>query len=531
MNLQPGQILADKYRIVRQIGQGGMGSVYEGENIRIHRRVAIKTLHAQVAGKSDVLQRFEREAQAAGRIGSEHIVEVLDMGDLQDGSRFMVMEFLDGTTLGDRIVKQGRIAPRDLVSVMSQMLDGLNAAHQAGIIHRDLKPANVFLLSSRGGRPDFVKILDFGVSKFNVLNSDEMSMTRTGAVMGTPYYMSPEQAKGARTIDARSDLYSVGVIIYEAVTGQVPFNAETFNELIFKIALESPPPPEQFVPNLDQAFGVLMRRAMARDPNERYQTAADLKEAMLAWARDFDARGGGTIAMGPRAGTQMLPMVGAVNPRASYPSAPGVAPGPMGHAPMGPTGHAPMMHGQMGAAPMGAPPAPGVAATVAGQPYGPGQTQYAALADATTTSGGRKRSSAPIVIAAALAVGLIGGTAFFFYGRSSAANAGPSTTATATSTSEPAPSAEPVATSTSSPTAETAATSTAVEPTALPTADASSAVASQAPTAPTTPSPVVGTRPTNRPTGTVPTATAKPTATAAQPTSTKAGGRDIRPDL
>jgi eukaryotic-like serine/threonine-protein kinase len=298
VHLQPGQILADKYRIVRQIGQGGMGAVFEGENFRIHRRIAIKTLHAQVAGKADVLQRFEREAQAAGRIGSEHIVEVLDMGDLPDGSRFMVMEFLSGSTLGERIVQSGKIRARDLARPLAELLDGLGRAHAAGIIHRDLKPANVFLLDSKPGQPDFVKILDFGVSKFNVLNADEMSMTRTGAVMGTPYYMSPEQAKGARAIDTRSDLYSVGVIMYEAVTGQVPFNAETFNELIFKIALDSPPPAESFVPNLDPGFGAIMRKAMAREPEARFQSAEEMRAAVLAWVAECDQRERGQ-AMGP----------------------------------------------------------------------------------------------------------------------------------------------------------------------------------------------------------------------------------------
>ena len=165
----------------------------------------------------------------------------------------------------------------------------------------------------RSGHPDFVKILDFGVSKFNILNADEMSMTRTGAVMGTPYYMSPEQAKGSRAIDARSDLYSVGVIIYEALTGQVPFNADTFNELIFKIALEAPPPAESFVPNLDPAFAGIMRKAMAREPTERYQTADEMRAALLAWAGEVDAQahaqamgpalmGQGTMVMGPGAG-------------------------------------------------------------------------------------------------------------------------------------------------------------------------------------------------------------------------------------
>lgn len=339
MHLQPGQILADKYRIVRQIGHGGMGAVYEGENFRIHRRVAIKTLHAQVAGKADILQRFEREAQAAGRIGSEHIVEVLDMGDLSNGSRFMVMEFLSGCTLGDRIVRFGKVQARDLAGPLAQLLEGLGRAHAAGIIHRDLKPANVFLLDSKPGQPDFVKLLDFGVSKFNVLNSDEMSMTRTGAVMGTPYYMSPEQAKGARAIEPRSDLYSVGVIMYEAVTGQVPFNAETFNELIFKIALDTPPPAESFVPNLDPGFGAIMRKAMAREPEARFQSAEEMRAAVVAWAVEYDRRQaqgvgptgplGGTLVMGPPAYQPSA----AAGSTVLLAAAPRAAPGPLALTP------------------------------------------------------------------------------------------------------------------------------------------------------------------------------------------------------
>ncbi|HZO16902.1 MAG TPA: serine/threonine-protein kinase, partial [Polyangiaceae bacterium] len=210
MPLQPGEILDGKYRIVRLVGEGGMGAVYEGENTRIKRRVAIKVLHTAVAEKLDVVQRFEREAQAAGRIGSEHIVEVLDLGNLPSGERYMVMEFLEGEDLTARIKKKKRLPPQEVVPIMAQVLEGLAAAHDAGIIHRDLKPDNIFILTRKAGRADFVKILDFGVSKFSALDSD-MSMTRTGAVMGTPYYMSPEQAKGGQ-IDGRSDLYSIGVV-------------------------------------------------------------------------------------------------------------------------------------------------------------------------------------------------------------------------------------------------------------------------------------------------------------------------------
>src|SRR6187401_2004204 len=228
MALSPGDLIDDKYRIVRLIGEGGMGAVYEGENTRIRRRVAIKVLHGNVAGMADAVARFEREAQAAGRIGSEHIVEVLDLGALPDGDRYLVMEYLDGDGLGTRIKNRTHLTPAELCPIAFQLMEGLAAAHGAGIIHRDLKPDNVFLLRSRHGKQDFVKLLDFGISKFSALSGDSgFSMTRTGAVMGTPYYMAPEQAKGSRELDHRVDIYATGVILYEALTGQVPFNADT----------------------------------------------------------------------------------------------------------------------------------------------------------------------------------------------------------------------------------------------------------------------------------------------------------------
>jgi serine/threonine-protein kinase len=280
MTLQAGDIIEGKYRITRLLGQGGMGAVYEGENDRIHRKVAIKVLHSSVAAKADVVQRFEREAQAAGRIGSEHIVEVLDLGNLPSGERFMVMEYLDGESLGQRIKKRKRLTPHEVAPIVHQMLEGLAAAHDAGIVHRDLKPDNVYLINTKNQR-DFVKVLDFGVSKFSALDSD-MSMTKTGAVMGTPYYMSPEQARGGK-IDHRSDLYSVGVVMYQAITGRLPFQAETFNELVFKIALESPDPAELVVPNLEPNFAAIIAKAMIRDVNVRFQSAREFQAAIAQW--------------------------------------------------------------------------------------------------------------------------------------------------------------------------------------------------------------------------------------------------------
>jgi eukaryotic-like serine/threonine-protein kinase len=290
MTLETGQLVDNKYRIVRLIGEGGMGAVYEGEHARISRRVAIKVLHSAFVENGEVVSRFEREAQAAGRIGNDHILEVLDIGALPDGDRFIVMEYLDGVPLSGRIKERGRIQPHELGPLMRQVLVGLGAAHHVGIVHRDLKPDNIFILREKAGKSDFVKIIDFGISKFQPLSGEGgMRMTRTGAVMGTPYYMSPEQASGSHEADQRSDIYSVGVMMFEAVTGQVPFDAATFNQLMFKIVLSDVPRPEAFVPGLDPAFASLITKAMARDMNQRFQTTDAFIQAIDGWLRSGTA--------------------------------------------------------------------------------------------------------------------------------------------------------------------------------------------------------------------------------------------------
>jgi eukaryotic-like serine/threonine-protein kinase len=292
MDLQFGQIYGGKYRLLRLLGTGGMGAVYEGENVEQRRRVAIKTLHKELAAHHETLKRFEREAEAASRIGSDHITRVMELGQLPDGSRFIVMEFLEGVTLRQRMRDRGRLPAEEAVRLVSQILEGLAAAHAAGIVHRDLKPANVFLVRGTGEGLDFVKILDFGVSKLSDQKNQAMALTSTGVVVGTPHYMAPEQAKGSRDVDARADLYATGVILYECLAGQLPFHATTFNELIFKIVLQPVPPVETFAPDVDPELATIVVKAMAKEPTGRFQSAQAFHQALSEWLKRSRKVGG-----------------------------------------------------------------------------------------------------------------------------------------------------------------------------------------------------------------------------------------------
>ena len=285
MGLTLGQVVDGKYRVTACIGEGGMGAVYAGEHLKLHRRVAIKVLHAAVAIDPEVVTRFEREAQAAGRIGNDHILEVFDIGELPGGDRYMVMEFLDGEAMNSRFTRLGRVAPRQIYPLVRQLLEGLGAAHAAGIVHRDLKPANVFILREKMGVLDYVKIIDFGISKFQSTTDAPHNQTRTGTIIGTPAYMAPEQARGLREADARTDIYAVGVILYEAVTGRCPFEGTSTNDLLFKIFLNEPTPIDSIVQDVDPAFGSLVMKALAKEPGDRYARAEEFIAALDAWAQ------------------------------------------------------------------------------------------------------------------------------------------------------------------------------------------------------------------------------------------------------
>jgi serine/threonine-protein kinase len=284
-----GDTLQGRYRVLRLIGEGAMGAVYEGEHLLIHRRVAIKVLHAY-ARTEEAAARFEREAQASGQIGSDHITEVLDLGRLDGGDHFIVMEFLAGETLGARYQRLGRLKPEQLLPLVRQVLVGLAAAHAAGIVHRDIKPDNLFVLPHKAGQRDFVKILDFGVSKFREKDDKgALALTGAGSMMGTPCYMSPEQARGLGDASVLTDLYAVGVVLYEGLTGDVPFDGNNLNELLFKVAEGRFVPPRQRVPELDATLDALVRKALSYAPEQRFQSADEFIDALDAWKREGQA--------------------------------------------------------------------------------------------------------------------------------------------------------------------------------------------------------------------------------------------------
>jgi serine/threonine-protein kinase len=320
-NVVVGDLVDGKYRILRTIGEGGWGIVFEGENVRTFKRVAIKILRTSSAVTKDILTRFEREAQAAGRIGSDHIVEVYDLGTLGDGTHYMVMELLTGEELAARLRACGTLDPVAVARIVVQLLDGLKAAHAAGILHRDLKPENLFLVPTRSGE-EFVKILDFGISKFS--SGPQTSATMTGAVLGSPCYMAPEQARGLKQVDARTDLYAVGTLMFESLTGRVPFVGDNFNDLMFNIVLSPRPDPRELRPDLDPDMAQIVVKAMTIDPLQRYQSAEEMSAAVVEW---LESRGISSVrAPELKRATHTTPRI---NRESSATPAPPPAPTPM----------------------------------------------------------------------------------------------------------------------------------------------------------------------------------------------------------
>jgi len=282
-----GDVLAGKYRVDRVLGAGAMGIVVAAHHLHLDRKVAIKFLLPTMLHDQDAVARFAREARAAAKIRSEHVAQVLDVGTLDSGAPYMVMEFLDGSDLAEWLRRRGPLPFGEAVEFVLQACEALAEAHMSGIVHRDLKPANLFCTR----RPDgllSVKVLDFGISKVGSMPGamPEMSMTRTSAVMGTPYYMSPEQLRASRDVDPRTDIWAMGVILYELATGMVPFNGESLSDVCIKIATESPPALRALRPDTPPGFEAVVERCLRKDRGQRYSTVAEFARALAPFATE-----------------------------------------------------------------------------------------------------------------------------------------------------------------------------------------------------------------------------------------------------
>ena len=298
--LPQGSLLGDKYRVGRELGRGGMACVYEAVNIDIGKKVAIKLLAGHLATSQTVVERFLREARAVAQIRSAHICDVYDVGSLEDGTPFLVLELLEGESLYDAMVRDRQMSPQLTLAIILQVCRGLQKAHTANIVHRDLKPENIFLTVDNDGNL-LVKVLDFGLAKFYDpvhvgKDGKQARLTREGAVFGTPAYMSPEQVRGQAAADTRADLWALACITYECFTGATVWKTEEGVAMTFAQIATSPlPDPHDYRPDLPDAFITWYRRALDRDIDTRYQDVREFADGLIA-TFSYSARGGGLDA-------------------------------------------------------------------------------------------------------------------------------------------------------------------------------------------------------------------------------------------
>ncbi|MBV8760481.1 MAG: serine/threonine protein kinase [Deltaproteobacteria bacterium] len=282
-----GSTLSGRYMVTRKIGQGGMGAVYEAKHTAIGGRFAVKVLLDKYAKRDAIVARLKQEAQLATSLDHEHIIRVTDFGSTDDGRTFVVMEFLEGESFAELLARESKLPEQRILRIASQAASALAAAHAKGIVHRDIKPENLFIIKRK--EQDFVKIVDFGISK-NLRASDEQEdqprLTQTGMVLGTPLYMSPEQARGDEDLDHRVDIYALGVIMYEAATGRVPFAGTNYLSVISQVLNDEPKPVRELRPELTDEFEAIVAKAMEKNRNERYASATALLEDLNALLDD-----------------------------------------------------------------------------------------------------------------------------------------------------------------------------------------------------------------------------------------------------
>jgi serine/threonine-protein kinase len=281
--VEPGSVLAGKFRVERVLNAGGMGVILVAYHIQLDQRVAIKVLRTHILDEPEVVARFAREARIAAKIRSEHVVRVLDVGSLPNGSPYMVMEYLQGSDLSALVKARGPLAVEEAVEYVLQACEALAEAHLAGVVHRDLKPANLFL-TRRADGTSLLKVLDFGISKVIAPLDEDSAMTKTAVMMGSPHYMSPEQLKSARSVDARADIWALGVVLYKLVTGVNPFNAETTPELCVEILHGKPTALAKVAPAAPAGLGEVIERCLKKKPADRFRNVAELAHALAPFA-------------------------------------------------------------------------------------------------------------------------------------------------------------------------------------------------------------------------------------------------------
>jgi eukaryotic-like serine/threonine-protein kinase len=331
-------LVAGKYQLVSLIGRGGMGSVWEARHASLGTRFAIKFIEAEYADSQEARSRFDREARAAATIQSKHAIQIYDHGVTEDGRPYIVMELLQGEPLDKRIERLEKEERRTMslpetARIIQQVSRGLARAHEQGIIHRDLKPENIFIVRSQEDDDEIAKVLDFGIAKLqsSAHNPAITSSTKTGAVLGTPFYMSPEQARGLRNVDHRTDIWSLGVIAYKCVTGKLPFDGESVGDLLVKICTAPIPMPSQLAPELPSSFDHWFMRALEREPDRRFSSVAQLAEAL--------SNAAGIPSRSAQRSTPLsaLPTMGAASSGSGGHSTPhgpsGIPPGPSPHLP------------------------------------------------------------------------------------------------------------------------------------------------------------------------------------------------------
>jgi serine/threonine-protein kinase len=280
-----GQVVAGKYRIERLLGRGGMGAVFAAHHSLLQQRVALKVMLAEHASSTEAVTRFLNEARAAARIEGEHVARVLDLGQLEDGSPFIALELLEGSDLAGVLRTRGALPATEVVDYVLQALEALAQAHALGIVHRDLKPANLFLARRRDGT-DIVKVLDFGISKVAdaLTGAGSNPQTHTSSLLGSPGYMAPEQLRSAKTVDARADIWAVGVILYQLLCGRPPFEGETMTEVLVAILEQPVVPPRTWRPDIPPGLESVVMGCLSRDLNARIPNVVVLAEALAPFA-------------------------------------------------------------------------------------------------------------------------------------------------------------------------------------------------------------------------------------------------------